>query len=95
VVNSSPFPSLLQCRRRWTNHLSITAKTTEWTAEEDDRLVEAHSALGNKWMEISRIFGDRCVLLEGLSHQLRRCDNTPSRFFIVNPLLQDGQCGEE
>lgn len=48
-----------QCRRRWKNALSIDAKATEWTTEEDSMLVRLHRELGNKWTEISRRFGDR------------------------------------
>lgn len=48
-----------QCRRRWKNFLSINAKTCSWSTEEDARLLAAHRELGNKWTEISKIFGDR------------------------------------
>jgi len=48
-----------QCRRRWKNHLSISAKRTEWNTEEDARLVQYHQRLGNKWTAISKEFGDR------------------------------------
>ncbi|KDD75135.1 hypothetical protein H632_c850p1, partial [Helicosporidium sp. ATCC 50920] len=48
-----------QCRRRWKNFLTINAKTCSWSGEEDVRLMEAHARLGNRWTEISKIFGDR------------------------------------
>lgn len=49
-----------QCRRRWKNFLNMNAKTCGWSAEEDEQLIEAHRRCGNKWTEISRMFGDRC-----------------------------------
>lgn len=48
-----------QCRRRWKNVLTINAKCTGWTEEEDARLIEYHHELGNKWTAISKRFGDR------------------------------------
>ncbi|RMZ56699.1 hypothetical protein APUTEX25_002788 [Auxenochlorella protothecoides] len=48
-----------QCRRRWKNFLSINAKTCSWSTDEDAQLMAAHAELGNRWTEISRIFGDR------------------------------------
>lgn len=48
-----------QCRRRWKNALTINAKTSTWSEEEDQRLIQYHKELGNKWTEISRRFGDR------------------------------------
>lgn len=48
-----------QCRRRWKNVLSINAKCTGWTEEEDAKLIEYHRELGNKWTAISKRFGDR------------------------------------
>lgn len=48
-----------QCRRRWKNYLSINAKNCSWSAEEDAQLLAAHAELGNRWTEISKIFGDR------------------------------------
>ncbi|KAL4422203.1 hypothetical protein ABPG77_006444 [Micractinium sp. CCAP 211/92] len=48
-----------QCRRRWKNFLNMSAKTCSWSAEEDAILIDAQRRLGNRWTEISRIFGDR------------------------------------
>lgn len=48
-----------QCRRRWKNVLTINAKCTSWTEDEDARLIQYHRELGNKWTEISKRFGDR------------------------------------
>lgn len=48
-----------QCRRRWKNHLSISARRTEWNRDEDARLIQYHQRLGNKWTAISKEFGDR------------------------------------
>ncbi|KAL4853702.1 Transcription factor MYB124 [Chlorella vulgaris] len=48
-----------QCRRRWKNFLNMSAKTCSWSAEEDATLIDAHRRLGNRWTQISKIFGDR------------------------------------
>jgi len=48
-----------QCRRRWKNVLDMDAKATEWTQDEDARLVKYHREMGNKWTQISQLFGDR------------------------------------
>ncbi len=43
-----------QCRRRWQNKLSMDAKNTSWSAEEDAILLKGHKKLGNRWTEIAR-----------------------------------------
>ena len=59
MADALPGKNAKQCRRRWMNHLGINAKHTDWNDEEDDRLVEYHRRLGNKWTAISKEFGDR------------------------------------
>ena len=48
-----------QCRDRWTNYLSPTLNTFEWTSEEDSLLIEKVNQLGKKWVKISRFFNNR------------------------------------
>ena len=48
-----------QCRRRYTGHLTTALKEHEWTAAEDDALLRAHEALGNKWTAIAKTVGGR------------------------------------
>ncbi|PKA56695.1 Transcription factor MYB98 [Apostasia shenzhenica] len=43
-----------QCRERWHNHLRPNIKKDSWSEEEDKILIEAHSAIGNKWAEIAK-----------------------------------------
>lgn len=43
-----------QCRERWYNHLNPDINKSEWTEEEDQRLVDAHNELGNRWAEIAK-----------------------------------------
>ena len=43
-----------QCRERWYNHLNPDINKSEWTEEEDQRLVDAHAELGNRWAEIAK-----------------------------------------
>jgi hypothetical protein len=49
-----------QCRERWKNHLdaNLTA-ATEWTADEDARLIELHRQFGNQWVQIAPFFQGR------------------------------------
>lgn len=48
-----------QIRDRFINHINPELKTTPWTKEEDDELIEAQKRLGNKWTEISKILVGR------------------------------------
>lgn len=43
-----------QCRERWYNHLDPSINKSEWTAEEDQALLDAHAVLGNRWAEIAK-----------------------------------------
>ena len=48
-----------QCRERWFNHLRPDIKSSEWTDEEEMRLVNAHKKYGNKWAAIARMMNGR------------------------------------
>jgi hypothetical protein len=43
-----------QCRERWYNHLNPDINKGEWTDEEDNTLMQAHTDLGNRWAEIAK-----------------------------------------
>ncbi len=43
-----------QCRERWYNHLNPDINKSEWTEDEDQQLVDAHTELGNRWAEIAK-----------------------------------------
>ncbi|GFQ02135.1 transcription factor myb44 [Phtheirospermum japonicum] len=47
------------CRLRWHNQLDPKINKGAFTAEEEDRLVEAHRVYGNKWALISKFFPGR------------------------------------
>ena len=43
-----------QCRERWYNHLDPNIKKGDWTKEEDDTLIAAHTEYGNRWAAIAK-----------------------------------------
>ena len=82
---STPFDNKgsKQCRRRWQNRLSMDAKNTSWTSEEDNILLKGHKKLGNRWTEIAK-------QLSG------RTDNAvKNRFFALRKKKQRGSGGAD
>lgn len=47
------------CRLRWFNQLDPRINKSAFTEEEEERLLTAHAAHGNKWAMISRLFPGR------------------------------------
>jgi len=48
-----------QCRERWHNHLDPDIKKGPWTSDEEQRIIDAHRAMGNKWAQISKLLPGR------------------------------------
>lgn len=42
-----------QCRERWNNHLRGGISKADWSAEEDQKIIEAVHRLGTKWAAIA------------------------------------------
>ncbi len=43
-----------QCRERWHNHLDPKIKKTPFSPEEDEKIIQLHLKMGNKWSEIAK-----------------------------------------
>lgn len=53
-----------QCRERFKNHLDPNVAKTQWTNEEDQKLIDLHGKLGNSWTKIATYFEgrtDNCI----------------------------------
>lgn len=48
-----------QCRERWHNHLSPNVNKTKWTKDEDNKILELHSRMGNRWCDIAKYLPGR------------------------------------
>ncbi|KAH3764520.1 MYB family transcription factor [Pelomyxa schiedti] len=48
-----------QCRERYYNHLAPEVRKDAWTTKEDELIIQAHSSLGNKWVEIAKMLHGR------------------------------------
>merc|ERR1719446_518630 len=53
IAAKLPTRNSKQCRERWHNHLDPEINKSNWTLEEDERLIEAHKLKGNHWAEIA------------------------------------------
>ena len=51
--------STRQCRDRWTQYLSPSANNSEWTQDEDTRLMRLYNEIGPRWAIISKYFDGR------------------------------------
>nr|GMD41885.1 transcription factor MYB56-like [Ipomoea batatas] len=56
IAHSLPGRSGKSCRLRWYNHLDPKLNRSTFTAEEEERLVEAQKMYGNKWATIARLY---------------------------------------
>lgn len=48
-----------QCRERWINCLKPNIKRSQWTEEEDNKIIELQSKFGNKWAKIAEFIEGR------------------------------------
>ncbi len=52
VAKMIPTKNGKQCRERWINHIDPAINREPWTHEDDMKLIEAHSRIGNKWTDL-------------------------------------------
>jgi len=48
-----------QCRERWFNKLDPSISTSPWIPKEDKIIIDAHSKMGNRWSDISKLLKGR------------------------------------
>ena len=48
-----------QCRERWYNHLDPSIRNGPWTPEEEELLMRAQAAHGNRWVVIAKLLNGR------------------------------------
>ena len=76
-----------QLKERWFNYLDPNIDLNEWTAEEDDYLLEKVTEIGRKWRTISHIFKGRTdVHLKNRYNLVIRRERNPGE--VLNLTLQ-------
>jgi hypothetical protein len=48
-----------QCRDRWNQHLDRDFNRDEWTAEDDEQIIEGFQKFGLKWHSIAKLLSKR------------------------------------
>jgi hypothetical protein len=72
--------SVRQCRERWKYYLEPRINHSDWTAEEDNLLVEKEGQLGPKWAQICTFFPGRTdVDVKNRFHRIRRSNEKAAR----------------
>ncbi|ORZ10656.1 Homeodomain-like protein, partial [Lobosporangium transversale] len=59
VAMKVPGRNAKQCMQKWQTDLDPRINRQPWTAEEDEKLVEAYHTFGNSWQQIAKMVETR------------------------------------
>ena len=76
IAEHMPNRSSRQCRERWKYYIAPSLQqgvSTEWTKEDDEKLLQKYNEIGPKWSQIARFFPTRTdINLKNRYHRLQR-----------------------
>lgn len=59
IAFAIPGRTAKQCRERWSLNLDPSINRLAWSEEEDNKLIQLHSQMGNRWAEMKRMLPGR------------------------------------
>jgi hypothetical protein len=83
-----PGKNIRQCKDRWTNYLAPALNNAVWTCEEDIRLIQKHTELGPRWVQIAAFFPNRTdSMIKNRFNKLQRREQSRRELLRQGQLL--------